>query len=102
MTVSKQEALLVAFDIEHVGSSKGALSMVLVVNRRLIGADFPVDSQLFETKKQGQVKGLGGGVVRKFFAHMVSQECFLKRVAGPAEAIWSACAPTWRWLTLCN
>jgi Domain of unknown function (DUF4928) len=65
MTAGKQEAALLSFDKEHVGSSKGALSMVLAVNRRLIGATFPVDPKLFETEKQGQVKGLGGGAVRK-------------------------------------
>jgi hypothetical protein len=64
MTTEKQEAALLAFDKEHVGSSKGALSMVLAVNRRLINAAFPVDPKLFETEKQGQVKGLGGSVVR--------------------------------------
>ena len=39
--------------------------MVLALTRRLAEATFPVDPKLFETEKQGQVRGLGGGVVRK-------------------------------------
>lgn len=61
----KLREFLEDFDSRHVGLSKGALSMVLIVNRRLRTSSFPVDPKLFETDKQGQVAGLGGGAIKK-------------------------------------
>lgn len=53
------------FDREHIGLSKGSISMVLTVNRKMMSMPLPIDPQHFETAKQGQVKGLGGGSVKK-------------------------------------
>lgn len=65
--MSKEALLhaLHAFDISNVGPSKGALSLVLIVNRRLFGAAFPVDPKNFETGSGGQVAGLGGGAIKR-------------------------------------
>ncbi len=65
MNALAQKAFLEEFDNQHVGLSKGALSMVLTVNRRLIGMSLPVETKEFETAKQGQVKGLGRSAVMK-------------------------------------
>lgn len=60
-----QREALSSFDRDHVGLSKGALSLVLVVNRRMRGASFPIDPKTLETERGGQVAGLGGGAVKK-------------------------------------
>src|SRR3954468_22581803 len=62
---SRQQAALEAFDAEHIGLSKGALSFALIMTRRLRTKDFPIDADDFRTAQEGQVAGLGGSAVRK-------------------------------------
>lgn len=61
----KQLAELRKFDQDHIGFSKGSLSFALIITRALKSHDFPVSADSFRTAKEGQVKGLGGGAVRK-------------------------------------
>src|SRR4051812_33070679 len=61
----RQRAALKNFDKLHIGLSKGSLSFALVVTRILKSKTFPVSVDDFVTAKEGQVKGLGGGAVRK-------------------------------------
>lgn len=56
---------LVNYDREYIGKSKGALSFALVITRTLQSATFPVSPDAFRTPQEGQVKGLGGGAVKK-------------------------------------
>jgi Domain of unknown function (DUF4928) len=60
---------LEAFDQLHVNSSKGSLSLVLILTRNVVGAHFPLEKNLFVTAKGGQVAGLGGGAVKKILKH---------------------------------
>ena len=60
-----QRAALETFDEAHIGASKGALSFVLIITRRLKSATFPISVEEFRTAKEGQVVGLGGAAVRK-------------------------------------
>ncbi|MBZ9871590.1 DUF4928 family protein [Mesorhizobium sp. BR1-1-9] len=60
-----QEQALNAFDLEHVGLSKGTLSFVLVITRRLQNTAFPANANDWRTANEGQVKGLGGPATRK-------------------------------------
>lgn len=64
----KQRARLEAFFDEHIGLSKGSLSLVLIITRMAASKEFPLDKQTFVTAKGGQVAGLGGGAVKKILA----------------------------------
>lgn len=55
---------LEAFDREHIGLSKGALSLVVILTRRAAVLPFPLDPTTFETESGGQVAGLGGGAIK--------------------------------------
>jgi len=68
MTGDSQFEALRRFDTSHIGFSKGALSLVLILTRKARDETFPVDPKAFETAKGGQVAGLGGGAVKKILA----------------------------------
>lgn len=64
------EAPLKQFDQEHIGLAKGALSVALILTRQVKtrqaqSKKFPIDPAEFETKKAGQVAGLGGPALAK-------------------------------------
>jgi len=59
---------LVSFSDEHVGLSKGSLSLVLILTRNAKAKSFPLNRTDFVTSKGGQVAGLGGGAVKKILA----------------------------------
>jgi hypothetical protein len=61
----RQRTALENFDKLHIGLSKGSLSFALIVTRILKSKKFPVSVDDFVTANEGQVKGLGGGAVRK-------------------------------------
>ncbi len=63
-----QSQVLEAFDSEHVGLSKGSLSLALILTRDIKSKQFPLNPDDFKTTKNGQVKGLGGGAVKKILA----------------------------------
>ncbi|WP_329953482.1 DUF4928 family protein [Stenotrophomonas sepilia] len=63
-----QRASLNAFDEQHIGLSKGSLSLVLILTRMARAKDFPLSKAHFVTAKGGQVAGLGGGAVKKILA----------------------------------
>lgn len=56
------------FSDDHVGRSKGSLSLVLILTRNAQSKDFPLEKADFITAKGGQVAGLGGGAVKKILA----------------------------------
>ena len=58
MTTAPDE--LIAFDTEHVGLSKGSLSLALILTRNAKAKTFPLDQADFLTARGGQVAGLGG------------------------------------------
>lgn len=60
-----QREVLAAFDDQHIGLSKGSLSLVLILTRNAKSKAFPLDKAGFVTAKGGQVAGLGGPAVRK-------------------------------------
>lgn len=60
-----QRKALEAFDQQHVGLSKGSLSLALILTRNATAKSFPLDASEFLSAKGGQVAGLGGGAVRK-------------------------------------
>lgn len=64
MSVADQAEALERFDAAHIGLSKGALSLVLIVNRGAATRNFPLRPAEFETPSGGQVAGLGGGAIR--------------------------------------
>lgn len=64
MTTQQREALA-AFDDQHIGLSKGSLSLVLILTRNAKPRAFPLERAEFVTAKGGQVAGLGGPAVRK-------------------------------------
>ncbi len=68
MTAEVQRSVLERFDGDHIGLSKKALSLVLILTRKAQSETFPVDPKTFETAKGGQVAGLGGGAVKKILA----------------------------------
>lgn len=57
-----------AFDTEHIGLSKGSLSLALILTRMAKSKTFPLNQGDFVTGKAGQVAGLGGGAVKKILA----------------------------------
>lgn len=67
MTTPQRQALN-AFDEQHIGLSKGSLSLVLILTRNAKLKSFPMDKAEFVTAKGGQVVGLGGAAVRKILA----------------------------------
>lgn len=67
MTTSQRETLA-AFDNQHIGLSKGSLSLVLILTRNAKSKTFPLDKAEFVTAKGGQVAGLGGGAVKKILS----------------------------------
>lgn len=56
---------LIAFDAEHVGLSKGSLSLALILTRNAKAKAFPLDQADFLTARGGQVAGLGGPAVKR-------------------------------------
>lgn len=60
-----QRQVLTTFDEQHIGLSKGSLSLVLILTRNAKAKDFPLDKTEFVTAKGGQVVGLGGPAVKK-------------------------------------
>lgn len=56
---------LIAFDAEHVGLSKGSLSLALILTRNAKAKTFPLDQADFLTARGGQVAGLGGPAVKR-------------------------------------
>lgn len=60
-----QLAALAAFYEQHIGLSKGSLSLVLILTRIATTKDFPLSKNDFVTAKGGQVAGLGGSAVKK-------------------------------------
>ncbi|BCH63260.1 hypothetical protein RvVAT039_04760 [Agrobacterium vitis] len=67
MTTPQRQALT-AFDEQHIGLSKGSLSLVLILTRNAKSKSFPLDKAEFVTAKGGQVVGLGGPAVKKVLA----------------------------------
>lgn len=63
MTTAPDE--LIAFDTEHVGLSKGSLSLALILTRNAKAKTFPLDQADFLTARGGQVAGLGGPAVKR-------------------------------------
>lgn len=53
------------FDAVHIGRSKGALSLAVILTRVAKSKSFPLRSEDFETPGGGQVAGLGGGAIAK-------------------------------------
>ena len=66
--MSGQRETLEKFDTGKVGLSKGALSFVLIVTHNLKKHEPPFEAKEFETDKEGQVAGLGGGAIKKILA----------------------------------
>lgn len=64
MTISQREVLK-AFDDQHIGLSKGSLSLVLILTRNAKAKGFPLDKAEFVTARGGQVAGLGGPAVKR-------------------------------------
>lgn len=62
---TQQRVALAAFDDQHIGLSKGSLSLVLILTRNAKSRAFPLERAEFVTAKGGQVAGLGGPAVRK-------------------------------------
>lgn len=60
-----QRDILKEFDDQHVGLSKGSLSLALILTRNAKAKSFPLDKAEFVTAKGGQVAGLGGPAVKK-------------------------------------
>lgn len=60
-----QREILAAFDDQHIGLSKGSLSLVLILTRNAKSKTFPLDKSEFVTAKGGQVAGLGGPAVKR-------------------------------------
>lgn len=60
-----QREILAAFDDQHIGLSKGSLSLVLILTRNAKSRTFPLDKSEFVTAKGGQVAGLGGPAVKR-------------------------------------
>ncbi len=56
---------LITFDTEHVGLSKGSLSLALILTRNAKAKSFPLDQADFLTARGGQVAGLGGPAVKR-------------------------------------
>lgn len=56
---------LIQFDTEHIGLSKGSLSLALILTRNAKSNTFPINEAAFIAPSGGQVKGLGGGAVKK-------------------------------------
>jgi hypothetical protein len=53
------------FDADHIGRSKGALSLALILTRAAKSKSFPLQSKDFETPAGGQVAGTGGAAIAK-------------------------------------
>ncbi len=64
-TSKKWLSELKQFDEEHIGLSKGSLSLALILTRNAKANGFPLDEAAFIAPSGGQVKGLGGGAVKK-------------------------------------
>jgi len=63
-----QSKALEIFDSEHIGLSKGSLSLALILTRNAAEKDFPLNKSDFLTARGGQVAGLGGGAIKKILA----------------------------------
>lgn len=63
-----QRIALKAFNDQHVGLSKGSLSLTLIITRMAKSREFPLQKAEFLTAGGGQVAGLGGGAVKKILA----------------------------------
>lgn len=61
----EQKDALEAYYKDEIGHSKGALSFAIVMTRKLKDTTFPASPDDFRTDQEGQVKGLGGGPVKK-------------------------------------
>lgn len=67
MTTSQRQVLK-TFDDQHIGLSKGSLSLVLILTRNAKAKVFPLDKADFVTAKGGQVAGLGGPAVKRILS----------------------------------
>lgn len=65
---SNQMVALKHFDSEHIGLSKGSLSLALILTRKARGKDFPLNPDNFKTRSGGQVAGLGGDAAKRILA----------------------------------
>ncbi len=66
---------LYSFQAENNYYGKGSLSVALHITRYAIENGLPVDPQLLLTKKNGQVKGLGGGRIKRILLdHNVTRQ----------------------------
>lgn len=66
--MASQRELLQKFDQEHIGLSKGSLSLVLIITRNAMAKEFPLEKSEFVTAKGGQVAGLGGPAVKRILS----------------------------------
>lgn len=57
-----------AFRDENGITSKGKLSVVVQLTRFFSNDELPIDQEDYKTDKEGQVKGLGGGMLKKILA----------------------------------
>lgn len=64
----RQRERLEAFFNQHIGLSKGSLSLALILTRNAKAREFPLDKADFVTARGGQVAGLGGPAVKKILA----------------------------------
>lgn len=65
---------LIKYQVENNIHSKGALSVVVQLTRLMREKPFPLNPADFQTGKKGQVKGLGGGNLKKILSeHGISQ-----------------------------
>jgi hypothetical protein len=70
-----QRKALEAFDKENIGLNKGSLSFVATITRQLKDVEFPINADDFRTAQEGQVKGLGGGAIKKVLKdHGITRE----------------------------
>lgn len=60
-----QRDALKEFDDQHIGLSKGSLSLALILTRNAKAKSFPLDKAEFVTAKGGQVARLSGPAVKK-------------------------------------
>ncbi|MCD8189327.1 MAG: DUF4928 family protein [Clostridiales bacterium] len=74
MMISPEERLR-EFQTENNIFTKGNLSVIIQLTDMFSGKDFPLDSNDFKTKKEGQVSGLGGGNLKKVLKkHGITQQ----------------------------
>lgn len=82
------ENRLKSFQQQNNIYTKGLLSFVIQFTRMVQGKNFPLDSNDFRTQGKGQIAGLSGQKLKKYYKSTVLLSSCQQKEGELAEEIW--------------